>query len=402
MTAPLLRRRALALFGILLVAANLRAALTSVGPVVNDIRGDLHLSALAASALTSVPLLAFAVVSPIAPALARRLGLERTLAAAVLLLGVGTVVRSLPPDALIWVGTALVGAAIAVLNVTLPSLVKRDFPTRIGPITGTYTAVQSCFAAAAAGLAAPIASHTSWRLAVGAWAALTVIALLGFIPLLLRPSAAPEMTVPQQERGASPWRSAVGWQVSVFMGLQSMFYYVLLAWLAPIDQAAGASPLDAGLHLSFLNFGSLAGSLVCSWLLHRLPDQRPIAIGGGMVMIASLLGLISAPQLTWLWSWTAGLACGVCLVLALSLFGLRTRDHQGAAGLSGMAQCLGYALAATGPALAGLLHDTTNGWTVPLLALGVGTCVQLVVGTLASRRRDWQESTALTTSQNAD
>jgi CP family cyanate transporter-like MFS transporter len=395
MTTLLLRRRALALFGILLVAANLRAALTSVGPVVNDIRGDVHLSALAASALTSIPLLAFALVSPVAPALANRLGLERTLAAAVLLLGIGTVTRSLPPNGLLWVGTALVGAAIAVLNVTLPSLVKRDFPTRIGPITGTYTAVQSCLAAAAAGLAAPIASHTDagWRLAIGAWAALTGIALLGFIPLLLRPTAAPETPVPQPERGraTSPWRSAIGWQVSVFMGLQSMFYYVLLTWLAPIDQAAGASPVDAGLHLSFLNFGSLAGSLVCSWLLHRLPDQRPIAIGGGVLMIASLLGLVGEPHLTWLWSWTAGLACGVCLVLALSLFGLRTRDHQGAAALSGMAQCLGYALAATGPALAGLLHDTTNGWTAPLLALGVGTCVQLVVGTLASRRRDWQE-----------
>ncbi|HEY2694575.1 MAG TPA: MFS transporter [Pseudonocardiaceae bacterium] len=393
MTALLLRRRALALFGILLVAANLRAALTSVGPVVNDIRGEVHLSALAASALTSVPLLAFAVVSPVAPALANRLGLERTLAAAVLLLGIGTVTRSLQPDDLLWVGTALVGAAIAVLNVTLPSLVKRDFPTRIGPITGTYTAVQSCLAAAAAGLAAPIASHAGWRLAIGVWAALAVIALLGFIPLLLRPTAAPESPVPQPERGraASPWRSAIGWQVSVFMGLQSMFYYVLLAWLAPIDQAAGASPDGAGLHLSFLNFGSLAGSLVCSWLLHRLPDQRPIAIGGSVLMIASILGLVGAPQLTWLWSWTAGLACGVCLVLALSLFGLRTRDHQAAAALSGMAQCVGYALAATGPALAGLLHDTTDGWTVPLLALGVGTCCQLVVGTLASRRRDWQE-----------
>lgn len=394
MNTPLLRRRAVALIGILLVAANLRAALTSVGPVVNDIQGELRLSALAASALTSIPLLAFALVSPVAPAIARRLGLERTLAAAIALLGTGTLTRSLQPSGLLWVGTALVGAAIAVLNVTLPSLVKRDFPTRIGPITGTYTAVQSCLAAAAAGLAAPIATHTAagWRLAIGVWAALTVVALLGLVPLLFRPAATQlEPAVPEHHRRANPWRSAIGWQVSVFMGLQSMFYYVLLAWLAPIDQAAGASPLSAGLHLSFLNFGSLVGSLVCSWLLHRLPDQRPIAIGGSLLMVASLIGLISAPRLTWLWSWTAGLACGACLVLALSLFGLRTRDHHSAAALSGMAQCLGYALAATGPALAGLLHDTSSGWTVPLLALGIGTCVQLVVGTLASRPVDWQE-----------
>ncbi|GAB3897245.1 MFS transporter [Kibdelosporangium lantanae] len=371
------------LFGILLVAANLRAALTSVGPVVDNIRDDLHLSALAVSALTSIPLLAFALVSPVAPAVAKRIGLERTLAVAVLLLAVGTVTRSLRPDWLLWLGTAVVGAAIAVLNVTLPALVKRDFPTRIGPVTGTYTAVQSCFAAGAAGLAAPIATHTDvgWRLAIGVWSALAAVALLGFVPLLARPR-----TGTPAVRRKRPWRSAVGWQVTIFMGLQSMFFYVLLAWMSPIEQAAGASPVEAGLHQSFLNFGGLAGSLLCSWLLHRLRDQRSIATGGGALMLVSILGLASAPNLGWIWSWTAGLASGVTLVLALSLFGLRTRDHHAAAALSGMAQSVGYAIAAVGPAAIGLLHDLTRGWTVPLLALGVVTCGQLVVGSFAARR----------------
>ena len=389
--APLVHRRALALFGILLIAANLRAALTCVGPVVNDIRDELHLSALSVSALTSVPLLAFALVSPVAPSVARRIGLERTLAGALLLLAVGTVIRSLQPNWLLWLGTAVVGAAIAVLNVTLPSLVKRDFPTRIGPITGAYSAVQSCLAAGAAGLAAPIATHpeAGWRLAIGVWAALAAVALLGFVPLLFRPKLAAESPVlqPERDRRANPWRSTIGWQVTIFMGLQSMFFYVLLAWMSPIEQAAGASPVQAGLYQSFLNFGSFAGSLICSWLLHRLRDQRPIAISGSTLMLASVLGLVCAPQLGWIWSWTAGLASGITLVLALSLFGLRTRDHHAAAALSGMAQCLGYALAAIGPAAIGLLHDTTNGWTVPLLALGVVICCQLIVGTLASRRR---------------
>ncbi|WP_206681654.1 MFS transporter [Actinomadura sp. J1-007] len=349
----LARRRAFALFGVLLVAANLRAPLTSVGPVVNDVRDDLRLSAFSVSALTSVPLLAFALVSPVAPSVAKRLGLERTLAGAVLLLAIGTVIRSLQPGWLLWWGTAMVGAAIAVLNVALPSLVKRDFPTRIGPITGAYSAVQSCLAAGAAGLAAPIATHTEagWRLAIGVWAVLAAVAFLGFVPLLLRPGLAAEPPAPRPERDrrASPWRSAIGWQVTIAMGLQSMFFYVLLAWLSPIEQAAGASPVEAGLHQSFLNFGSLAGSLVCSWLLHRLRDQRPIAISGGALMLASILGLVGAPQLGWIWSWAAGLASGVNLVLALSLFGLRTRDHHSAAALSGMAQCLGYAVAALGP-----------------------------------------------------
>lgn len=179
-------RISLPVLGIILVAANLRAALTTVGPVLSDIQDDLGLTSSAASYLVSLPLLGFAVISPVAPLLARRFGLERIVAIALAVLATGLLLRSTPPDALLWLGTALIGMAIAVLNVVLPAWVKRDFPTSIGQVTGTYAAVQSGVAAIASGVAVPVAglSALGWRLPLGMWAGLALIALGVLLPML--------------------------------------------------------------------------------------------------------------------------------------------------------------------------------------------------------------------------
>src|SRR5699024_5749143 len=179
-------RAGLVLVGLLLVAANLRAGITSVGPVLDTVRDDLEMSAMTASVLISLPLVAFAVVSPLAPPLARRIGIERSLGLALAVLALSIVARSWPLDGASWVGTAGLGCAIAVLNVTIPALVKRAFPTRIGPVTGLYSAVQSGVAGIAAGLAVPIAGlgEHGWRLSLGLWAGLAVIAFAVFAPQL--------------------------------------------------------------------------------------------------------------------------------------------------------------------------------------------------------------------------
>lgn len=382
--------RSMLLLGVFLIAANLRAGITSVGPVVEDIQRDLGLSAFAVSALTSIPLLAFAFFSPCVPSIANRIGLERTSAAALLALAAGILIRSLTPVLMLWVGTAIIGAAIASLNVVLPALVKRDFPSMIGPVTGAYSAVQAVVAAVAVGITATIAANASlgWRSALAVWSIVAVLAFAGLVfPVKTR--SIPEGTLDpasgQEAHRAHPWGSPIAWQVAAFMGLQSMFFYVLVAWLTPIDVAAGASPVEAGLHQSFLNLGSLVGSLACSLLLHRLRGQRLIVIIASVLMGGASLGLIWAPRWTSIWSWAAGIAGGVSFVLALSLFGLRTRTHHAAAALSGMAQSVGYALAATGPVLVGLLHDLMGGWQAPLMVLVLVSCCHLVFGLLASR-----------------
>ncbi|WP_240670276.1 CynX/NimT family MFS transporter [Actinoplanes solisilvae] len=384
---------ALVLAGLLLVAANLRAGITTVGPVLEELRHDLGLSSLTASALISLPLLAFAVVSPFAPALARRLGLERTLALGLAGLAAGLVIRSVPGRPLLWAGTALLGVAVAVLNVILPALVKRDFPTRIGQITGTYSSLQAVFAAVAAGLAVPVAAATSagWRLPLGMWAGLALIGIAVLAPQLRRRTvnspAQDDVRLEPAKPLRSPWRTRLGWQVTIFMALQSTGYFVLITWLPSIEESAGISPATAGVHQLLLNGLGIAGSITASALIPRLRDQRVLGVVAPLLFAASTVGFLAAPQLSAAWAVIAGIAGGGSIVLALSFFGLRTAHHTQAAALSGMAQSIGYLVAAAGPIAVGALHDATNSWTPALLSL---LAIQLVLagfGYLAGRNR---------------
>lgn len=403
-TVPTLRRHAptaLTIAGILLVAGNLRAALTTVGPVLSDIRDDLGLSSSAASFLVSLPLLAFAVVSPFVPRVALRMGLERTIAAALGVLAVGLVVRSTPPTVLLWVGTLLTGVAIAVLNVVLPSWVKRDYPTKIGQVTGAYSAVQSGFAAVASGVAVPVAGLTGlgWRLPAAMWAGLALIAIGVLLPLMWRGSGettegatdAPDLVPTDTGHAAHPgpplWRSPLAWQVAVFMGLQSTNYYVLITWLPSIEQDAGISDTTAGLHLVLFSIFGIGGSLGCSALLSRLRNQQVLGACIALVLVVANLGIMLAPGATVVWACVAGIGGGSSIVFALSLFGMRARSHRTAASLSGMAQSLGYILAAVGPVAVGALHDATGSWIPPMAVLLVLSGCLVVAGLLAGRDR---------------
>src|SRR5699024_4405449 len=234
----------IALLGILLIGANLRASLTAVGPLIGDVQGDLHFSSMLASALVGLPLICFAVFSPIAPRVASRFGLERTLGAALLILAAGIVLRSVPWLPLLWLGTVLLGLAIALANVLLPSLLKRDFPLDAGRYTGAYSAVQSVFAALAAGVAVPVAGWTeaTWRLSLGMWAGLALVAFAVFSPRLRGSTSVKALrfadgaaTGAAGAAGAadgtasdrtvedrwSPWRSPTAWMITVAMGTQS-------------------------------------------------------------------------------------------------------------------------------------------------------------------------------------
>jgi CP family cyanate transporter-like MFS transporter len=381
-------RGALLLVGILLVAANLRPSITSVGPVLGTIRESLHLSSGIASALISVPLVAFALVSPVAPVIARRLGMERAIGVALGALAVGIVIRSLPWLPGLWIGTALLGVAIAVLNVILPALIKRDYPSRIGQLTGTYSAVQAAVAALAAGVAVPISgvAPEGWRLSLGIWAGLAIIALAVFAPQLRRRTVPVAATsTPQTFR--SPWSSALAWQVTAFMGVQSTVFYILIAWLPSIEQSTGVDAATAGFHQLLLNALGIAGSLIVATVVPRLRDQRPIVAATTALSAIAIIGVMTDPALNALWISIGGLGLGASFVLAVSLFGLRTTHHTQTAALSGMAQSVGYLLAATGPILIGILHDATDGWTVALFVILGLLVAQLLVGMFAARNR---------------
>lgn len=394
-TAQKTTRFGLALIGVLLIAANLRVSFVTVGPLLNVIGRDVGLSSAAEGLLTGLPLIAFAVISPVAPVVAFRLGLDRTLWAS-LLLAFGIVFRSVPVGGFLWGGTVLLGIAIGFLNVLVPSLVKRDFPTRVSQVTGSYSAVRAGAAALGAAVVVPIAqtSPAGWRLALGIWAGLALIALAVLLPTLRRHQTKPREPDQHQVMHSSPWKSALGWQVTVFMGLQSVAYYVFMAWLPSIEHSRGVSAATAGTHLSVFLLVSVASSLSTGSLLHRFSDQRAIALVSGLLALSAYAGLALAPGLTLLWVISGALGCGSLIVIALSLFSLRTHHHSQAAALSGMAQSVGYALGAAGPVAFGALHDLSNGWTLPLLVTTGIMALLCLAAVLSARDRFIGDATA--------
>ncbi|MEO8281897.1 MAG: MFS transporter [Pseudarthrobacter sp.] len=382
-------RYGFAFIGLLLIAVNLRVSFVSVGPVLANISSDLQLSGAAAGFLTGLPLISFAVFSPVAPAFASRLGLDRALWLSLLFLASGIVLRSLPVPGFIWAGTALIGLAIAFLNVLVPSLVKRDFPMRVSQVTGSYTATQAAFAAIGAAVVVPVAqtSPAGWRLALGIWVGLALIAMAVLLPWLRRHASGAAHTARPDVSYRSPWASALGWQVTIFMGLQSIAFYVLMAWLPTIEQSRGVPATTAGIHLSVFLLISVFASLAAGGILHRGSDQRLVSFTSGALTFVTFLGLAFAPDLVLLWVLLGAIGCGSLIVIALSLFSLRTVNYPQAASLSGMAQSVGYALAAAGPVMFGGLRDVSGDWTLPLLVTAGLMAILAVTGLLAGRDR---------------
>ncbi len=390
--------RAVLLVTILVVAANLRPTITALGSVVGLVAADTGLGAGALGLLGAVPLLAFAVVSPVVHVLTRAIGAERAVLVSTLVLIVATVVRSLPGSvAYLWTGTIVMGAAIAVGNVVVPELVKRDFPGDVPLVTGLYTTVLGATAAVASGLALPIAELGGWRLGIGIWVLFSVAAALVW-PLRMRRSTIgtpvprkPEGTASSLPTaggtGRSVWRSAVAWQVTLIMATQGLTYFLLVTWLPTIEASMGVAPVTAGWHLFLYQIVGIVAGLGVTPFMRRRRDHRAVGVVISLLLMVAVLGLLYAPDLLVLWLVVAGLSGGSSLVLALTLVGERSPGAAEAGRLSGMAQSIGYLLAAAGPFGAGVLFAVTGSWTYPLFAVIAVAGVQLVLSLLAGRDR---------------
>ena len=381
-------RGLLLVLAIVLLAANLRPALTSVAPLIGQIRTDTGVSNGVAGLLTGLPLLAFAVLSPIAPRLARRFNMERVLLASLLVLAVGILLRSAGVVAALFLGTAILGAAIAVGNVLLPSLVKREFPERTGLMTSTYTTALAVSAAIAAGASFPIAYQVDigWRGSLALWALLALVAAVAWFPQVR--SADPANASTGTSRGVTGlWGSVLAWQVTLFMGLQSLGYYVVLTWLPEIlQEEVGVSAAQAGWMLALAQVVVIPAMFIAPVLADRRPSQYSVVVVAVTLTGVGTLGLlVAASTATVLWIVLLGLGQGACFSLALTFFALRAPDSEHAAALSGMAQSVGYLLAAGGPFLFVLLRDATHAWTAPLTLLVAVTVCLLITGLGAAR-----------------
>ncbi|MET9351237.1 CynX/NimT family MFS transporter [Streptomyces termitum] len=390
----LLAHPVLLLVGIVLASLNMRVALAAVAPLVGEIAEHFGLSSTASSLVTSVPVLFLGLGALVAPWLGRRFGAERTILAALLLLAGGILLRLLPSVGALYGGGVLVGTAIALLNVLMPGLIKRDFPDRAAAMTSVYTGAMIAGATVAAAAAVPLeeALGGGWQGSLGFWSLLALVAAVAWLPqvLIARGRTGHEVrTAPAA--GTAPvrvWRSALAWQVTLFMGLQSLWSYVLIAWMPTIFTDHGMSRSEAGVVFAFNNLIQVAGAFAVPLLAGRRRSQRPLVVLVTSLVAAGYAGLLIAPaEGAWLWSAVLGVGQGGALGLALTLIVLRTGDAPTAARLSGMAQTVGYLMAAAGPLAAGALHQATGSWTLPI-SLVLGVCAAATgVGLLAARDR---------------
>ncbi|MGR3208927.1 CynX/NimT family MFS transporter [Bacillus glycinifermentans] len=356
--------------GIIFIAFNLRPAITSVGPLISSIRTDLDMTNGMAGFLTTLPLLSFAILSPVAPKLGQRLGNERTLWIGLVVLLIGILLRSYGEAFTLFAGTALIGVGIAVLNVLLPSLIKHKFPDKAGIMTSIYTTAMSIFAALASGISIPL-SHGldwGWSASLMIWAGLAFLAILIWVPQLRYHDTA-NRTVQLKADGQSVWRSKIAWQVTFFMGIQSFLFYCTIAWLPEILRSHGMSMSLAGWMLSLMQFASLPSTFLTPVLAGRFRNQKSIVLGLGILYLSGMAGLLygGSPAMLTFWVILIGAGQGSSISLALTLIGLRSENAHQAAALSGMSQSAGYLLAAIGPSFVGFLYDHTHSWNGPIL-----------------------------------
>lgn len=375
--------------GIVFIAANLRAPLTSVGPIVGLIKNDMDISNTFAGMITTLPLLAFAFFSPIVPKLGQKFGVERIIFGSIVFLTVGIAIRSLSGVAALYIGTAILGLAISVGNVLLPGLIKREFPERIGLMTGVYSISMNLFGAIASGVSVPIAIGVGfgWKGALVIWGILSFISILIWLPQLKHLNAKRDTFHNKTANShVNLWGSALAWKVTLFMGLQSMIFYVLVAWLPEILKQQGLNSSQSGLMLSVMLLALLPFTFIVPVIAGRMSSQRSLVTIAAILFLIGMFGLLyGSSNLIVLWIIALGIGGGFAFSLAMMFFSLRTRNAQQAAELSGMAQSIGYLLAAVGPTLFGFIHDATNSWTIPLLILVGASILLFIFGLGASK-----------------
>lgn len=397
---PLWRGRALAFAGIVLVAFSLRSAVASLSPILAEVEADFAVPTGVVGLIGAAPPICFAIFGIVTPALERRFGLERLAAASMLLAAAAMVGRALAGDAIaLLVGTAVLFAAVGVGNVVLPPLIKAYFPDRIGTMTALYSALLAVAAFVPPLVAVPVADAAGWRLSLGMWAVFALAAIVPWVAMLVgsrRRAAADSTPVEVDEPtpavlGRLP-RVPLAWALAVSFATSAGSVYTCFAWLPVIlVDLAQVSHATAGALLAI--FGAMGMPLsilvpivIARW--NRVGVLYAVALAAGLAGIA---GMIVAPgAATLLWVMLLGIPQGL-FPAVLVLIQRRARTHEGAVALSGFAQSVGYAVAALLPLAFAVLHETTGGWQVPLLALGALFLLMIPAGYVVTHTRTIEE-----------
>ncbi|MHA6668438.1 MFS transporter [Homoserinimonas sp. A447] len=376
------------------IAANMRATITGIGPLLEQISVGLGTDMATLGLLVAVPLIAWALVSPFAHDLSQRFGLSRVILWSLLILALGTIWRSVAgPAANVWIGTVLIGVALAIANVLMPAVVKQGFPGRVPAVMAIYTALLGGVGAIASGVVVPI-SHVDvggqtwgWRTALVATGILLPLAVVLWAWASRRGGENPKTGLTSGRRQRTGiWSDALAWQIAVYTGLQSSAFYMLVTWLATLSTSVGRSETVAGFDVMMFQIMSVVGALAVPFIL-RGRAIRWVPIFLPTLAIIGTLGFILAPHGLLIWACLSGLSSGSSLGMTLTLMAQRARTQALASALSGMAQSIGYVIAAMGPFAFGWLLSLSGGWSAPLLLLLAALLGQAGVGWFVGRER---------------
>lgn len=385
--------------GLLAISFNLRPAIVAVSPLLATIQSSFGLSGAGVGLLTTLPLLCFGLLAPLAPRLVQRFGIGGVLLSCLLTLFTGVLVRSLPTLAGVFGGTLLIGVSVAIANVLMPGIVKEDFPNAIGIMSGLYTMMLSAGAAIAAGATVPLyrVLGRNWHLAIGFWAAPLAVAIVLWLPSRAHGRRGGAVFVRRPPvRGL--WRSRVAWSLTIFMGVQSLEFYATVTWLPTIFHDRGTPNVTAGFLLALVNVAGILGAVITPSIAHRMANQRlGVAVGVGSMALGTAGLLFDPHHLDVLWSVLLGWGQGSSIGLALMMMVLRAGNRDEAMALSGMAQGLGYLIASLGPVMVGGLFDLSKGWTVPLAVLLALLGVEMFAGDYAAHDRSVRSATQAVT-----
>lgn len=380
------------IIGIIFVAINLRPGITSVGPLIGTIRDDLGLTNWSAGLITSLPLLAFASISSFIPALSIKYTNERMMMFGLLILSIGISIRSISIILFLFLGTLLVGIGIAICNVILPSIIKDKFPLKVALMTSIYSTTMGIMAATASGVSIPLATHLKggWQLSLFVWMvpAITGAVLWGIILKKNKLTNKIKFSAIKTDNRAI-WHSPLAWQIALFMGLQSTMFYVTISWLPEILSAYGLSSAESGWLLSFTQLIGMPVSFFVPVIAGKLTSQRSLVLILGTTAVAGFLGLLFSRSYLFIFINISliGVTLGGGFALALTFLGIRAKQAKHAAQLSGMAQAVGYSLAAIGPVSIGYLYDMSNSWVLPLIVLIMISILVTIFGLSAGRDR---------------
>lgn len=367
---------------ILLVGATLRSPIASVGPLVPHIKNDLAMSNTAIGFMNTLPLIAFGLFSPLVPKIAAKLGIEVTLLVSMFILSFGVIFRVLGNSSVLIIGTLIIGIAISAGNVLTPSLIKSSFIKNTGFVVGIYSITMNLISALSSGLTSSIANSGAfdWQFAMQLWVVFPVLAIIAFFLRFPQLKIKENLTFGNvhNEITTTVWKSKFAWAITLYMGLQSLIPYSLFAWLPQILETKGFNANQAGWYMSIFQLAMLPINFVIPIITSKMQKQSFLTLTAGLLLVVGLLGMLLLNN-NWIIAFLIliGLGTGATYSLAMMFFVLKTVSVKKSSDLSGMAQSIGYLLAASGPLLLGIISQQSGSWNFSIILL-------ILVGILVS------------------